>query len=107
MIALTVSECHFGSLAQSLRPQALTAARAPGGRRGGGGETRWCAPSLARGARAGGQMAVAREPVVEPLLLEDGERLAQAVEERQGRRIGEVAGRVRPHMVGKMEKEQP
>src|SRR3990170_2786237 len=61
------------------------------------------APGLDCGARAGGQMAVAREHVVEPLLLEDGERLAQAVEERQGRRIGEVAGRVRPHMVGKIE----
>ena len=80
MIALTVSEYHFGSLAQSLRPQAFD-----------------------RGARAAGEMMMPGKDVLEPLLLEDGERLAQPVEQRQSRRVGEIAGRVCPHLVAEIE----
>src|SRR6185437_11427042 len=61
------------------------------------------APRLDCGARAAGKMMMPGKDVLEPLLLKYGKRLAKPIEQRQRRRVGEVAGGVRPHLVAEIE----
>ena len=67
-MALTVSECHFGSLAHSFRPQAVD-----------------------RLAHALGEAVMTGEDVVEAFRLQQVERGAQAAQQLRCRRVGEVA----------------
>ena len=57
------------------------------------------APRRHRAPAAFGQAEVAREDVVEPLLEQHGQGLAQPVQHRNRRRVGEVSGRVGLHHV--------
>src|SRR5262249_52149594 len=52
-------------------------------------------------------MMVAGEHLLESLFLDDVERLAQAVQRRQGRRVGEVASGVRLDLVVEIEISVP
>ncbi len=60
-----------------------------------------------RGAHAGGEIGMPVEHILQPLLGEHGERLAQPVHHRQRRRVREIAAGIRLHHVGVVEVAAP